>query len=280
MAIEPNLVQLGQGVYAFTHPHPRFGNSNVGLVIDADGLTIIDTTATPEQAEVTVRAIDQLAGELGLPIKRVIVSSSRVAFTGGSTIFWSAAFYGSEVTSAQLDAPANPLAFRALLPELAGAYHDEFATRPITHTVAERAQLTRAMVLDPLAGESAGNLVAFVESANVVFAGAFATFGVTPLGHDCYPTRWIAGLRGLAEAGVTVVPGHGPVGGAADLDDLAGYLEACRQAASSAGAELPSGPWDGWTDRRFDQVNIDRTRLLAVGRDEPPASMFALLGLD
>ncbi len=277
MAVEPNLVQLGQGVYAFTHPDPRFGHSNVGLVIDHDGLTLIDTAATPEQAEVTVMAIDRLAGELGLPIKRVVVTSSRVAFTGGSSIFWSAAFYGSEVTSLQLDAPANPPAFRALLPGLAGAYPDDFSTRPITHTVTERVQLTGAVAVDPLKGESAGNLVAFVESANVVFAGAFASFGVTPLCHDAYPTEWIAGLRGIAAAGVTVVPGHGPVGGSADVEDLVGYLDACRSA--SLDGSLPPGPWDGWTDRRFDPVNVDRARLLEAGRDEPPASMFALLGL-
>lgn len=277
MAVEPNLVQLGQGVYAFTHPDPRFGNSNVGLVIDEDGLTLIDTTATPAQAEVTAHAIDRLAGQLGLPIKRVVITSSRVAFTGGSGIFWSAAFYGTEVTSTQLDAPANPPAFRSLLPHLASAYPDDFATRPVTHTVTERAQLSGAVVLDPLTGESAGNLVAFVESANVVFAGAFASFGVTPLGHDAYPTEWIAGLRGMAAAGVTVVPGHGPVGGSADVDDLIGYLEACRSTPTDQ--PLPNGPWDRWTDRRFDPVNIDRMRLLAQGRDEPPASMFALLGL-
>lgn len=277
MAVEPNLVQLGQGVYAFTHPDPRFGHSNVGLVIDADGLTLIDTTATPAQAEVTVHAVDRLAGELGLPIKRVVVTSSRVAFTGGSGVFWSAAFYGTEVTSGQLDAPANPPAFRALLPHLADAYPDDFATRPITHTVTERAQLTGAIALDPLTGESAGNLVAFVESANVVFAGAFASFGVTPLGHDAYLAEWIAGLRGLASAGVTVVPGHGPIGGTADVEDLIGYLEACR--STSGDHDLPAGPWDRWTDRRFDPVNIDRARLLDAGRDEPPASMFALLGL-
>lgn len=277
MAVEPNLVQLGQGVYAFTHPDPRFGNSNVGLVIDEDGLTLIDTTATPAQAEVTAHAIDRLAGQLGLPIKRVVITSSRVAFTGGSGIFWSAAFYGTEVTSTQLDAPANPPAFRTLLPHLASAYPDDFATRPVTHTVTERAQLSGAVVLDPLTGESAGNLVAFVESANVVFAGAFASFGVTPLGHDAYPTEWIAGLRGMAAAGVTVVPGHGPVGGSADVDDLIGYLEACRSTPTDQ--PLPNGPWDRWTDRRFDPVNIDRMRLLAQGRDEPPASMFALLGL-
>lgn len=277
MAVEPNLVQLGQGVYAFTHPDPRFGHSNVGLVIDQDGLTLIDTTATPAQAEVAARAIDRLAGQLGLPIKRVVVTSSRVAFTGGSGVFWSAAFYGTEVTSAQLDVPANPPAFRALLPQLASAYPDDFATRPITHTVTERAQLTGAIALDPLTGESAGNLVAFVESANVVFAGAFASFGVTPLGHDAYPTEWIAGLRGIASAGVTVVPGHGPVGGTADVEDLIAYLEACGAASDDGG--LPSGPWDRWTDRRFDPVNVGRARLLAAGRDEPPEAMFALLGL-
>ena len=74
------------------------------------------------------------------------------------------------------------------------------------------------------------------------------------------------------------LPCRGDVrGGTADVEDLISYLQTCLSV--SGDQALPGGPWDRWTDRRFDPVNVDRARLLAAGRDEPPGSMFALLGL-
>lgn len=275
---EPNLVELGQGVYALVDPVRGFGHSNLGLVIEPDGLTIIDTTATPAQAARTALRITELTTELALPIKRVILTSSRVAFSGGSGQFWSAAFYGSEVTSDHLDQPPNPEAFRRLLPELAASYPDDFETRPITHTVSEAAWISGAVYGVLLPGESAMNLVAVVPSADVVFAGALACFGVTPLAYDAYPEAWVDSLGRLTALASTVVPGHGMPGGRADVDDLVWYLEAIGRAQGDP-ERLESGPWDTWSDRRFDAVNAERTAALGRGVDEIPQAMFELLGL-
>ena len=273
-----HLVELGQGVFAWTHPSPRFGDSNVGVVIDADGLSIIDTTATPARGAAIRAAIEELTAELELPIKRVFVTSSRVPFTGGSGAFWQAGFYGTEAASEQLDAPPNPDAFRRLLPHLASSYHDEFATRPITHTIAEPAPLSAAAQGVPLPGESPANLAVFVESAGVVFAGGLASFGVTPLAFDGDPVAWAASLEELMTVADTIVPGHGPVGGAADMVDLIGYLTACDAARGNAD-RLPPGPWDAWPDRRFDPVNVERAHRLRSGDHSVPTSMLDLLGL-
>jgi cyclase len=273
-----HLVELGQGVFAWIHPEPRFGNSNVGLVIDADGLTIIDTTATPARGAEVRTAITALTAELDLPIKRVVLSSSRVAFSGGSTSFWPAAFFGTEAVSDQLDEPAHPEVFRRLLPHLAPSFDDEFTTRPITHIVSEPAWLTPAAQGIPVPGEAPANLVVTVGSAGVVFAGALASFGVTPLGLDADLASWADSLDHLSGLGATIVPGHGPPGGAADAADLAGYLRACR-AADGDIAALSSGPWDDWTDRRFDAVNVERAARLARGNTDTPAAMLRLLGL-
>ena len=272
------LVELGQGVFAWTNPSPRFGDSNVGLIIDEDGLTIIDTTATPARGGEVRVAIEQLTAELDLPIKRVVLSSSRVAFSGGSVAFTQAACLGTEAASEQLDAPPNPHAFRALLPHLGDAYHDGFTTRPITHTVEEPAWLSAAAYGMPLEGEAPANLVVQVESANVVFAGALASFGVTPLAFDGNPVAWIESLSAITSLAATVVPGHGPPGGAADVEDLIGYLVACVDAQGDVG-RIASGPWDSWADRRFDAVNVERAHRLANGDASVPAAMFDLLGL-
>jgi cyclase len=273
-----NLVEIGQGVFAWTHPSPRYGDSNVGVVIDGDGLTIIDTTATPDRGLAVRRAIEALTLELELPIKRVVVTSSKVAFSGGSTAFWPAAFYGTETASEQLDAPANPLSFRRLLPHLEAAFHDDFVTLPITHVVGEPAWLTGAAYGVPLVGESPENLAVIVESAGVVFAGALASFGVTPLAFDADIEGWIRSLENLLTMADTIVPGHGPVGGAADIEDLIGYLSTCLAAGGHRG-DLPSGPWDTWTDRRFDRVNIERAYRMQLGDGSIPDAMFTLLGI-
>ena len=271
-------VELGQGVFAWVDPEPGFGRSNIGLVIDADGMTVIDTTATPVRGAEARAALEDLTAELGLPIRRVLLSSSRVAFTGGSAAFWPAAYYGTDPVSDQLDEPANPEIFRRLLPDLAPAYHDEFTTRPVTHLVSEAAWLTPAIQVVPLPGEGPANLAVVIPAAGVVFAGALATFGVTPLAFDGDPLAWASSLDALAELGTTIVPGHGPPGGAGDLADQAAYLRSC--AATAPGEALAPGPWDRWTDRRFDPVNQERAARLSRGDRSVPPAMLALLGLN
>ena len=273
-----NLVELGQGVFAWIHPEPSFGHSNVGLVIDGDGLTVIDTTATPAQGLAVRHAIEALTAELELPIKRVVLSSSRVAFSGGGSAFWHAAFYGTEEASDQLDAPANREALGRLLPQFAADYDESFATRPITHTVSEPAWLTGAAYGLPLPGEGADNLLVLVEGAGVLFAGALASFGVTPLAFDGDPAVWAHSLQQVVELAPTIVPGHGPPGGVGDVEALIGYLQACV-AANGDPTRMPAGPWDTWTDRRFDTVNVERAALLARGDPTIPPAMFQLLGL-
>jgi cyclase len=271
------LVELAQGVMALVDEQQGYGYSNVGLVIDHDGLTIIDTSATPERAASVKAELNQINKDLGLPLKRVVLTSSRVPFTGGSSVFWQAAFYGSEATSDQLDAPVNSLALRRLLPHLAEAYTDDFATRSITHTVDEPAFLTAACFGVPLPGEAPANLIVQLPNAGVVFGGALASFGVTPLAFDGDPAAWAVSLREVLKLGDTVVPGHGPPGGAIDVQDLIGYLEACVEVDGDTTA-LPAGPWDAWSDRRFDAVNVERAARLARGDNETPHAMFRLLG--
>ncbi len=276
--VEPILVELGTGVFAFTHPHPVYGQSNVGLVIDSDGLTVIDTAGTPYRGKVIRTAIEKLTAGIVAPLRRVVLTSSRVPFSGGSAPFWAAGFYGSPVASDELDQPMNRAAIRALLPHLAPAYHDGFDTRPITHTVDQPAWLTPAVRVLIEVGESASNLIAHTPGVGALFAGAIGSFGVTPLAYAGNPAVWAETLDGLAEIGGTVIPGHGPIGGAGDLADQADYLRACVNAGGDINA-LTNGPWENWSNRAFDAVNVERAARLGRGDESIPRSMFELLGM-
>jgi glyoxylase-like metal-dependent hydrolase (beta-lactamase superfamily II) len=270
----PSLEPLGPGVHAWIEAPPAHGTTNAGVIIEEDGITVVDCLLTPDAAQ---QLVDELAG-LELPVRRAIYTSSHIEFVGGSTKFWMAARYGRRQTSVLLDQPPNVAVFRRLYPEAADVFDDEFTTRPVSHTVDEPAWLSPAVCAVPTQGQQLENLVGLVPGADVLFAGAMASFGVTPNCFDGDPTAWADALGQLQDLATTIVPGIGPVGGAAEVLELQAYLYACSDAEGDRDA-IPSGPWDAWSDRHLDEVNVERAALLAAGDDSVPPSMLRLAGL-
>jgi glyoxylase-like metal-dependent hydrolase (beta-lactamase superfamily II) len=262
------LTPIAQGVFAWLG-RGGHGNPNAGVVVDVDGLTLVDTLMVPSQFEPFAEAVEAL----GHPVRRVVLTSSHIPFVGGTSRFWQAAFYGTEHTSDMMDLPPNVAGYRRLMPGFAHEFPDDLQTRPVSHTVSVAAQLTDAVVVIPTRGQSAGNLVVHVPGAGVLFGGAMASFGAAPLAFDGDPAAWAASLRELEAVAPVVVPGHGPIGGPADLEALAAYFDAC------VAGEIPPGPWDSWADRGFDEINIERAAMLARADDSVPPTMLRALGL-
>lgn len=257
---------------------PRFGNANLGLIVDPDGLTLVDTLATPPLALAADAEIAELTEGSGRRLKRVVLTSSRIPHTGGTSVFWRSAFYSSEAVSDQMDLPVNPDLVGRLIPQHRHAYGPTFLTRPVTHTIREAALLTEAAAVHLVPGEGAANVVVQVPTTGVVFLGALGSFGVTPLAFDGDPAVWADSLDTVAGLGSLFVPGHGMPAGEEGLAAQAAYLRACVAADGDPSA-LPAGPWDRWTDRRFDAVNVERAARLADGDATTPTAMLDLLGL-
>jgi cyclase len=270
-----SLDVLAPGVLVWLQPSPRFGCPNAGVVVDEDGLTVVDTLMVRSQWEPFGQAVD----ELGRRVRRVVLTSSHIEFCGGTSRFRMAAVYGTRQISAHLDQPANLDGYRRLLPEFADEFEDDLATRPVTHVVTEPALLTAAVVAVPTTGQMAENLVVHVPGADVVFAGAMCSFGVTPLAFQGDPAAWADALDRLVDLAPIVVPGHGRLGGEEEVRDLQAYLRACVAAAGDP-TRLGHGPWDGWSHREHDVVNVERAAQVAAGEaDEVPPSMLRLAGL-
>jgi len=269
----PELDALADGTLAWIQSPGRHGAANAGVIIDDDGLTLVDTLMVPSQWEPFGEAVEHL----GLPIRRVVLTSSHIEFVGGTGRFWMAGRYGRSQTSAHLDQPVNVDGVRRLFPVLAAEFRDEFTTRPITHVVDEAAWLTPRVLAVPVAGEQTENLAVQVPSANVVFAGAMCVFGVTPNCFEGDPEGWADALGELAGWGRIIVPGIGPVGTPEDVLALQAYLYAVAEADGDAG-NIPSGPWDDWADRDLDDVNVERAAMLAAGDPSVPPSMVRRLG--
>lgn len=258
---------------------PVPGTPNAGVVIDTDGITLIDTLAVPSQHVPFGQAVDALAEQAGVPLRRVVLTSSTLDAVGGSSHFWKAAFYGTRQVSEHLDQPPQVPILRRLYPELAGELPDELRTHPVTHVVAEPAMVSAALRLDPVRGPLDQCLVASLPAADVVFAGAVASFGMAPLCYQGDPAGWADDLDQVLALGSVVVPGHGPVGGPDDVRALQAYLRACASAAQAGRTALEAGPWETWSCREHDQINVERAAIVADGRDDVPPTMLVRAGL-
>jgi glyoxylase-like metal-dependent hydrolase (beta-lactamase superfamily II) len=284
------LHEIGDGVWAWIQPTGGFGVTNAGVIRDGDELTVVDALMVPSQFEPFGDAVDALR----LPVRRLVLTSSHIDHVGGSWRFRLAAVYGSSSTSYLLDQEPNLDLYKRFMPAYAAEF-DELArrreelqaeeiqaptrrrlgfTRQVTHVVASSVSLTPRVEVLPAAGHTPGDLLVLVEDADVLFVGGLGWFGVTPLCFQGDPAQWADVLDVVTDLAGTIVPGHGPVGGAAEVRELQAYLRACV-----AGPPLPPGPWDAWDRRDYDPVNWERAELVARGEDAMPPTMARMLGL-
>jgi cyclase len=181
----------------------------------------------------------------------------------------------SRMTSDLLDQAMPVDAYKAFMPAFTEGF-DELAilgTRPVSHIVDEAARLTTRVELLPARGHTDGDLMVLVEDADVLFAGDLCFFGVTPLAFQGDPAAWAAVLDVVSELATTIVPGHGPIGGADDVAALRDYLEHC------VAGSVPPGPWDTWLERvERDPINIEKAAMLRAGDDGMPPSMLRAIG--
>jgi cyclase len=270
------LHEIADGVFTWLLPGGESGVSNAGVVVDDDGVTVIDTLMVPSQWEPFAEAVKGL----GLPIRRVVLSHAHIDHVGGTKAFPHAAVYATKPTSAVLDQPMPTGAYKAFMPAFAEEFDvlEELGTRPATHEVDGAAALTSRIELLPAAGHTDGDLIALVEDADVCFPGDLCFFGVTPLAFQGDPAQWAETLDAVADVAATLVPGHGPIGGEDQAAELSTYLRHCVAAAGDAAA-IPPGPWDEWLERDRDEINVERAAMLAAGNKSMPPSMLKAIGL-
>ena len=266
------LVEIADGVFVWLQPGGETGVSNAGVIVDSDGLTIVDTLMVRSQWEPFAAAVNNLA----IPIRRMVLTHAHIDHVGGSKAFPNPAVYGSQQTSDLLDYTDMPVdGYKRFMSAFADEFDElaEIGCRKVTHLVTDAAQLTERIEVLPASGHTSGDVMVLVEDADVLFAGDLCFFGVTPLAFQGDPLTWAATLDVIADLAETIVPGHGPIGGADECAQLATYLRHCDMAT------IPPGPWDKWVDRgERDAINIERAALLRAGRDEMPPSMLRAIG--
>ena len=274
-APERTLHELADGVYVWLQPGGESGVSNAGVVVDDDGVTIVDTMMVRSQWEPFAEAVKAL----DVPMRRIVLTHGHIDHVGGTKAFPHAGVYASPQTSTVLDAPMPLEAYKSFMSAFDDEFDDlaELGTRPATHLIDGAASLTPRVEVLPASGHTEGDVIVLVADADVCFAGDLCFFGVTPLAFQGNPATWADVLDAVAELADTIVPGHGPVGGEREVRELQSYLRACVAADGDPNA-IPAGPWDSWIERERDAINVERAALLAQGQDVMPPSMLKAIG--
>ena len=145
------LHELADGVFVWLQPGGESGVSNAGVVVDDDGITVIDTLMVRSQWEPFVGGgRTSSAGRSAASL----LTHAHIDHVGGTRGFPNAAVYGSPQTSELLDG-AMPLdAYKAFMPAFDEEFDElaELGTRPVTHLVTDGAFLTPRIEVMPADG--------------------------------------------------------------------------------------------------------------------------------
>jgi cyclase len=287
--INSELKQLAPNVYAFlqreAEGQSNLSVSNYGIVVGPRSLLAIDAGGGPQHARNFIAA----ARPLGKPFDRVVITHEHPDHIVGLTQFAEGIeIVAQEETRAQMvkmGTPATP-PYWATNPAW-GKPGD--VNRIILPTVTFKDRMTvfygdtAVEFIWPGRAHTSGDALVLLPKEKILFMGDIAFFGVTPLNGSGFVQDWIRVCdETIADARVeTIVPGHGPVGGKAELKEMRDYLALLQRegrrkfdAGSSAGraaAEIDLGRYATWTDP--DRIATNMARLYAEFRGTIGADM-------
>ncbi|MFE5031732.1 MBL fold metallo-hydrolase [Streptomyces sp. NPDC056683] len=230
----PRLEEIAEGVHAFLQPDGGWCLNNAGLVVDAGTALLIDTAATEARAG----RLRELVADTAPRLPRLLVNThAHGDHTFGNHLFPEAVVVTAERT--RQEAVRTGLHLTTLWPDV-----DWGAVEPAAPQVTFAEELTlrvgereaRLRAFGP--AHSSCDTVVWLPDSRVLFAGDLVMNAVTPFvltGSVRGLRDAVAGLRAFEP--VTVVPGHGPVGGPELLETTERYLDRLLDLAEAGLAE-------------------------------------------
>lgn len=287
MASWYRVEELAPGVYAVVDVDGGWFRSNSGI-IDMGGYTLLVDTQYNEPRARQLASI--ITRDLGLPEPLIVVNTHHHGdHTFGNHVFKAPkAMHRHAASMVEALAPHTPGIYKAFFPHL--DFTGSRYTRPEIVVGDEGLILQggRGGVKVSYEGpaHTLGDMVVWVEWAQVAFIGDLVFNGVTPLAIDGSVQAWLRSLESLRErlGGWTIVGGHGPPAGLDVVDILikyfrhvlgaTGYLrrEGLRDPLEIALKATP-GPLAGWRGEERLVLNVARAIMDLEGR--PPGEPIA-----
>lgn len=226
------FAEIGKGIYAFTAQ----GDPNTGIVVGDDGVLIVDAQATPAMAQAV---IDRVRSVTDKPITHVLLShyhAVRVlgasAYKDAKAIIASDATRGLIVERGQQDMESEigrfPRLFRGkeTIPGLT------WPTLTFDGEISIWLGKREIRIAQPGRGHTAGDTIAYVPDAEVLFSGDLVEYKSACYCGDAHLAEWPRTIRALRDYDPkALVPGRGDalVGRkkvAAAMDGTTDFLQA------------------------------------------------------
>jgi glyoxylase-like metal-dependent hydrolase (beta-lactamase superfamily II) len=205
-----SFTKLGTGLYAFTAE----GDPNSGVIVGDDGVLVVDAQATPLMAN---EVIERVAKVTDKPIKYVLLSHYHAVRVLGASAYQGAEIVASAATRGLIAERGKqdmeseigrfPRLFRAVesIPGLTWpslTFRSELSVWLGTREV---------RIIHIGRGHTAGDVIALVPDAGVVFSGDLVEYHSACYCGDAHFADWPGTLDRLAQLRPTaLVPGRGP----------------------------------------------------------------------
>ncbi|MEL3891634.1 MBL fold metallo-hydrolase [Ferrovibrio sp. MS7] len=204
-----SFTQLGEGLYAFTAQ----GDPNTGVIVGDDSVMVIDAQATPTMA---ASVIEYIRGVTDKPIKYVVLSHYHAVRVLGASAYGAEQVIASDATRGlivergQEDWDSEYGRFPRLFRSAESIPGLTWPTMTFPRKMSIYLGRRRVDLMHLGRGHTAGDIVAWVPDAGVMFSGDLVEYHSACYCGDAHFADWPKTLDAIAEFNpAALVPGRG-----------------------------------------------------------------------
>ncbi len=278
---DTELVELADGVFAYTQATGGFCISNAGFIAAGEESVAIDALFSPRMTQAFQDAVKKVAPS---PVRSLINTHHHVDHTLGNALFPDAVIVAHAKAREEIARNGYP---RQRLVATAPWFDEElpdevpirlpsvtFDTRLTMHAGDHRLELLHAGH-----AHTVGDILVHLPEQRILFAGDVCFFYVTPLAFEGNIPGWVTALHAIESMGDvdTIVPGHGPIGDKDRVRELRTYFEVITTEArkrfdagmdeDATARDIPLGQFAAWGEAERIVPNV--YRLFAGFRGDP-----------
>jgi glyoxylase-like metal-dependent hydrolase (beta-lactamase superfamily II) len=204
-----SFTEVGPGLYAYTAE----GDPNTGVIVGDDSVMIVDAQATPTMAKKVIAKIRTVTDK---PVKYVVLSHYHAVRVLGASAYGASEVIASAKTRAMIhergqeDWDSELGRFPRLFQDAGSVPGLTWPTLTFTGTTTLYLGKRRVDLMQLGRAHTAGDIVAYVPDAGVMFTGDIVEYHSACYCGDAHFTDWPATLDRIAEyRPVAIAPGRG-----------------------------------------------------------------------
>ncbi|HEY7416025.1 MAG TPA: MBL fold metallo-hydrolase [Ktedonobacteraceae bacterium] len=269
---QQHIEEVAEGIVVVLNGAGEMGVSNACCVIEQQRALVVDTMTFPYMADGMIRELERRAASPDV----VLNTHHHIDHMGGNKAFGGARIVAHPTSVQILNEIGLPAKlYDTLMPQFRGHFDDLELLLPepdLEHVTLPRG--AELHIFTP--AHTPADITVWFPETRVLLAGDLCFVSVTPLAVHGLLSGWIKALDALlALDPLIVVPGHGSIGGKADLIAMRTYLEQVYQLGQQVVAEgLPvpealayfnQAPAADWLESERTALNLQRAILEVRG---------------